>query len=364
MVCLLTVLGARPQFIKASTLSRHLRQHSIEIEERILHTGQHYDTEMSKVFFDELNIPLPHYELEVGSHSHAHQTARMLMGIEDILIKENFDAVLVYGDTNSTLAGALAAAKLHVPVVHVEAGLRSYNRQMPEEINRTLTDQLSDMHFCPSVSSIDNLDKENISGPFVINSGDIMLEGMAYYKDIATKKDSSVDALALNAADYVLTTIHRAENTDEDSRLTCIVQALCNISSQLQVVFPIHPRTKARLQDLGLLSTLDTHCKLIPPIGLLGMINLISNAQMIITDSGGLQKEAYFLGKPCAVIRSETEWTELVDLGWVHLCSAHDQLELSSSILSVIGKTGDEGSPYGNGKTSEIIAHGIERFFA
>ena len=303
---IVTILGARPQFIKAGTLSRALFKDS-EIEEIIVHTGQHYDQNMSDVFFEEMNIPLPKYRLKVGGVSHAQMIGKILIETEKILIDEQPDWVIVYGDTNSTLAGALAASKLNIKIAHIEAGLRSYNNQMPEEINRIVTDRLSTILLCPSTESINNLHKEGFKNYNckLVCVGDIMKEGVSYY---ATKSSPPVN-FKNPSRSFHLMTLHRAENTDNPVKLKSIFEALEEIAKKNRIILPIHPRTKKRLQENNIQLK---NIEIIPPVGYKEMIWLISNADSVITDSGGLQKEAYFLSKHCITLREETEWKELV----------------------------------------------------
>lgn len=311
---IVTILGARPQFIKAGSVSREImRQAKAEatIQEVIVHTGQHYDANMSDVFFDEMQIPKPDYFLGIGGKTHGAMTGQMIEKIEEILIKQQPDWVMVYGDTNSTLAGALAAAKLHIPVAHVEAGLRSFNMRMPEEINRILTDRISAVLFCPTQTAVDNLHDEAIhawGGPAkVVLAGDVMQDGALFYKSRAQRP-----ANLKVADDFALCTIHRAENTDDPTRLANIVAALNEIAKQQQVILPLHPRTKKLLAQGGY----DTrNITVIDPVGYLNMIWLLDHCALVMTDSGGLQKEAYFFHKPCITLRDETEWVELVELG-------------------------------------------------
>ena len=302
---IVTILGARPQFIKAGTVSREIAKHP-NITEVIVHTGQHFDENMSDIFFNEMNIPKPHYHLNINGLSHGAMTGQMLEGIEKVLIKEKPDWALVYGDTNSTLAGALAASKLHIKVAHVEAGLRSFNMAMPEEVNRILTDRISSLLFCPTQTAIDNLEKEGYDSmnKRIIKNGDVMQDGALFYKKLAKKPKQ----LSLGNA-FILSTIHRAENTDSPERLRNIIEALNTIACDIEIILPLHPRTKK------LLSTsvcLHENIKIIEPVGYLEMVWLISNASLIMTDSGGLQKEAFFFHKPCITLRDETEWVELI----------------------------------------------------
>jgi len=307
---IITVIGARPQFIKAAVVSKELKKHS-NIEEVVIHTGQHYDSNMSEIFFTEMGISKARYNLDISSLSHGAMTGRMLEQIEKILQQEKPDWVLVYGDTNSTLAGALAAAKLHIKVAHVEAGLRSFNMKMPEEQNRIITDQLSSILFCPTESAMTNLTREGYQHKEskVINVGDVMLDATQCFKEFSVAPQQ-LQQFDLNKP-FVLSTVHRAENTDDQSRLRNIIQALNEINQTTPVILPLHPRTR------NILSTLDIeiNAEVIEPVGYLEMVYLISHCQTIICDSGGLQKEAYFFEKPCVTMRDETEWVELVEMG-------------------------------------------------
>lgn len=303
-----TVVGARPQFIKAAPVSRKLREKGTEV---LVHTGQHYDKSMSDVFFEELNIPAPDYHLGVGSKSHGAQTGEMLAKVEEVLLKEKPDCLLVYGDTNSTLAGALAAAKLHVPVAHVEAGLRSFNRRMPEEINRILTDHISRWLYCPTESAVRHLKNEGITDGVHL-TGDVMMDAVLYNRRLADEKSNVLERLELSSRSYVLVTLHRAENTDVPERLAGIVRALNQLS--VPAVLPLHPRTRGKLEQTGL--TIENPLvHVIDPVGYLDMLQLESHAKKILTDSGGVQKEAFFVCVPCITMRDETEWTETVELG-------------------------------------------------
>lgn len=306
---ILSIVGARPQFIKCAPLSRAIRKEHTEI---LVHTGQHYDPEMSEIFFKELNIPEPDYNLGIGSGSHAEQTGEMLIEIEKILLYKKPDIVLVYGDTNSTLAGALAASKLHIKVVHVEAGLRSFDRDMPEEINRVLTDHISDLLFCPTETAVLNLKDEGITTG-VYNVGDVMLDALEYNIKIAEKKATILDDLDLSPKEYLVATIHRASNTDRSKNLSSIVNAFCDVD--IPIVFPVHPRTEKYLKHYGLWDKLCEKVKVIPPLGYLEMLKLMAHSRKILTDSGGVQKEAYMLGVPCITMRETTEWVETVEDG-------------------------------------------------
>lgn len=319
-----TIVGARPQFIKMAALSRRLR---LKHEEFVIHTGQHYDANMSEVFFAELGIPRPDVYLEIGSANHGSQTGQMLIAIEAQLTARRPDIVLVYGDTNSTLAGALAAAKLDIPVAHVESGLRSHQRSMPEEINRVVTDHVSAYLFCPSETAVENLRIEGITTDVHL-VGDIMMEALVHALEVAERTSTILETLGVQPGSYLLATVHRAHNTDDDSRLAAILDAINHAGER--VVFPVHPRTLDALNKL--------HWKpgpsvtLTDPLGYLDMTMLASRARLILTDSGGLQKEAYWLRVPCVTLREETEWTETVDVGWNVLAGAQ-----SATILHCIG---------------------------
>lgn len=333
MIKLLTVIGARPQIIKAAAISRAVKNHfAYQIEEKILHTGQHYDANMSQVFIDELGIPQPDFNLGVGSGKHGEQTAKMISGIEEVLLSDHYDGIILYGDTNSTLAGAVAASKIHVPVFHVEAGLRSFNMAMPEEINRIVCDQISSILFPPTETGYQNLMKEGFVGSKakfkngkmrkVVKSGDVMYDNSLYFASIAEQKSDILQKYNLVSGQFVLTTIHRDNNTDDPRRLTNIFKALIDISEkdQIKVVIPLHPRT-AKLLEKNVESEVfqqlqkSEYVKLIPPASFFEIIVLEKNAKIVMTDSGGVQKEAFFFEKPCVIFRPETEWTEIVDYG-------------------------------------------------
>ncbi|MEH6558988.1 MAG: UDP-N-acetylglucosamine 2-epimerase (non-hydrolyzing) [Oceanicoccus sp.] len=363
MIKLLTVLGARPQFVKASSLSRQIAQ-CPDIDETLLHTGQHYDDNMSDIFFSELQLPRPDHHLHIGSGSHAQQTAGMLTGIEAILLEQPFDMVVVYGDTNSTIAGALAAAKLQIPVAHIEAGLRSFNMNMPEEINRLLTDQISNIHFCPSETSIDNLKDNGIQGPYVTNCGDIMLETLLHYRAVALTRQHFIDDFSLDEKPYLLVTFHRAENTDNREKLARICQNLCELANSSRLIIPLHPRTRRALEEIGLLDQLCSVCDVIEPVGFIEMIALINFSSMVITDSGGLQKEAFFLGKQCIVIRDQTEWVELIKLQAAMLWTERSESSLTMCVQQSRERKVFEGSPYGDGNCSSMITKTIRKYFA
>ena len=348
-----TVLGARPHFVKAAPLSRRLRE---RFEEVIIHTGQHYDYEMNRVFFDQLGIPEPDYHLGVGSGTHGKQTGLMLERIEDALLSEMPDVVVVFGDTNTTLAGALAAAKLHIKVAHVEAGLRSFDKTMPEEINRILTDHCSDMLFCPTETAVDNLRDEGITdGVFL--TGDVMVDALEQNIGIAEKSSKILDELDINPKEYYLATVHRAENTDEPERLKSIVDSLCEIGN---VVLPCHPRTERCLRDGGLWNKIAGHVKVIKPVGYLDMLVLEKNAKKILTDSGGVQKEAYIFRVPCITLRDRTEWVETVEDGWNVLVGAD-----RDEIVKMAGKfeqpLDTHTERFGRADASERITEILER---
>lgn len=341
---ILTILGARPQFIKAATLSRAISLQNEKgndaVQEVIVHTGQHYDSKMSDVFFDEMNIPHPDYRLECGNLNHGAMTGRMLEGIEELILKEKPDHILVYGDTNSTLAGALAASKLHIPLAHVEAGLRSFNMAMPEEVNRILTDRISNNLFCPTETAIENLKKEGF--PFttakrvsqkIFNVGDVMYDANLFYSKRA-KNTVSLKDWKLREKNYVLCTVHRAENTDRPERLISIFTALQEINKSLSVVLPLHPRTQNLVRNWGASKLLES-LTILEPVSYLEMQRLEMGAKVILTDSGGMQKEAYFHGVPCITLRDETEWVETVDLGWNQLVGANSERILDAYIQSI-----------------------------
>ena len=325
---LLTVIGARPQIIKAAAISRAVRGlYADRLEEKILHTGQHYDGNMSQVFFDELGIPQPNYNLGVGSGRHGEQTAKMIAGIEETLLAEHFDGVILYGDTNSTLAGAVAASKLHVPVYHIEAGLRSFNMAMPEEVNRIVCDQLSTICFAPTQTAVDNLRHEGFmdsparfadgSQRLVCNCGDVMYDNSIYFASMAKERCSVLQDLGLETGGYVLATVHRDNNTDNSNRLHAIMQALADVGRQdnIPIVLPLHPRTKKILDNSQFPILNSQFLHIVPPASFLEINLLEQNAKIVMTDSGGVQKEAFFFERPCVILRPETEWVEIVEHG-------------------------------------------------
>lgn len=352
-----TVIGARPQFIKASVVS-HAIVKTAGLTEVLVHTGQHFDANMSEVFFDELGIKKPEYFLDINRGTHGRMTGRMLESVEKIMIYENPDVVLVYGDTNSTLAGSLAAAKLQIPIAHVEAGLRSFNMSMPEEINRILTDRVSQWLFTPTKAASENLKREGFSVEKIIEVGDVMYDVAQHFGNRMKPDIGLMRQLGLTEKNYVLATIHRQENTNQPDRLTSIVDALITTAKTLPVVWPLHPRTRALLQKSGLLAFLESHVKLIEPIGYLDMVQLEKYAAVIATDSGGVQKEAFFYQVPCVTLRDETEWIELVEAGWNRLARPSNSVEIQQAINQAIGTNGKSIKPYGSGNASmEIVRY-------
>ncbi|MCL5742894.1 MAG: UDP-N-acetylglucosamine 2-epimerase (non-hydrolyzing) [Acidobacteria bacterium] len=351
---IVTVVGARPQFIKAAPVSRALAQAGIG--ECLLHTGQHYDREMSDVFFEELGLRAPDLNLNVGSSSHAEQTAAMLVGIERAILEQKPDWVLIYGDTNSTLAGAVAAAKLHVPVAHVEAGLRSFNRRMPEEINRVVADALSSLLFVPTETARKNLQHEGVPDDRIVRTGDVMLDVTLMFREVALSRSRILERLGIREKSYVLATVHRAENTDDPARLQAILAGLTQVGRELPVVFPVHPRTRKTIQALGFSTD---GIRLIEPVGFLDMMRLEMGAEVIATDSGGVQKEAFFHRVPCVTLREETEWVESVELGWNRLCPPKDVQTIVHHMQAARGANGASEQPYGNGRAAEHIANAL-----
>lgn len=351
MKSILTIVGARPQFIKAAVVSKAFSQYGLK--EEIIHTGQHYDHQMSTVFWEELDLPVPSVNLNVGSGNHGAQTGVMLQKIEEYILNLNQmpDALLIYGDTNSTIAGALAASKLHVPVVHVEAGLRSFNRYMPEEINRVVTDHVSSLLFCSSEEGINQLAKEGIKKN-VYNVGDVMQDALLTFSEIADKKFNIDDVLPFSKREYYLATIHRPSNTDSPENLNAILEAFSEIDKK--IVWPVHPRNKNKLNSLEIPENLH----LIEPVSYFKMMILLRNSSKVITDSGGLQKEAYWMKKPCITIREETEWTETLVGNWNQLTGPNKEKILSA--LNISPNTTWE-SLYGDGKAAENIAKIIDQ---
>ncbi len=370
---IVTVIGARPQIIKAAALSRAIKNNFPDkLKEKIIHTGQHYDENMSKIFFDELGIPKPDYNLNVGSASHGAQTACMIEGIEEILIKESPDYLILYGDTNSTLAGAVAASKIHVPIAHIEAGLRSFNKSMPEEINRIMCDHASALLFSPTGTGYSNLKKEGFkpdnSKPFtndnpgIFHCGDVMFDNSLYFKEIALNKSNVLDNNELETGKFILGTVHRDNNTDQPQRLNAIFRSILKISEEndIEFVLPLHPRTSKLLsknldQELFRAISNNHKIKLIPPVSFLDMIALESNCKMVITDSGGVQKESYFFRKPCVILRSETEWKEITEVGAAIIADAEEERILKAYSRFSNSRNIDFPTIFGDGKAAEFI---------
>jgi UDP-GlcNAc3NAcA epimerase len=370
---LLSIVGARPQFVKAAMVVAAVRRHNRackpgqRITHQLLHTGQHYDPKMSEVFFEQLPLPKPHFNLAVGSGSHGAQTARMLEGIETILEKGKPDAIIVYGDTNSTVAGALAATKLQICVAHVEAGLRSFNRRMPEELNRVATDHLSDLLFCPTVTAIENLRKEGIVKNVFLN-GDVMLDAVLEFRSLADKRVKLLESFNVRRGDYVLATVHRAENTDSIEKLVALFDTLLEL--QFPVVLPMHPRVRDKLARVPQLKSIQSrlekspHIRVSDPASYLDMLMLEQNARVVLTDSGGVQKEAFFLGVPCLTLREETEWVETLKGGWNQVVGS-DKVKIVRTVNSIWNRNGSlpTGRPdlksFGSGKSSDMIVKQI-----
>lgn len=383
---IMTIVGARPQFVKAAVVSRAISAHNASasngghelLDEFIIHTGQHFSANMSEIFFQELDIPQPDVNLGIQALSHGAMTGRMMEGIEKLIIGQRPEWMLIYGDTNSTLAGALAAAKKGVPVAHVEAGLRSFNRHMPEEINRVAADHLASLLFCPTGQAVQNLRNEGFSKirenlaadkatglvtslnpyvPWVINTGDVMYDAILYYREKARAQSAILKQLGLSRQSYFLATIHRAENTDDPSRLAGICSGLQALSASHQVVMPLHPRTRGALTRQGLLDGLSRRIKLIEPLGYLDMVSMEDNAKLIVTDSGGVQKEAYFCGVPCVTVRQETEWVELLKLGCNRLAAPHAEAMLAAieEALAAPPPRPQDDQLFGDGQAGEKI---------
>jgi UDP-GlcNAc3NAcA epimerase len=356
MKTIATIIGARPQFIKVAPVSKALANTGV-LREVLIHTGQHHDAGMSDVFFEELGIAAPDHHLGIHGGGHGAMTGAMLQQLEPVLQELRPDRVLVYGDTNSTLAGALVAAKLHVPIAHVEAGLRSFNRAMPEEINRIVADQLSDILFASTETAVENLAREGVPSERIFPVGDVMYDAALQFADVAAQRGELLAKLGIFPQNYVLATIHRAENTDDPKRLAAIVRALETVTMTLPVVLPLHPRTQARMKAIGL--AFDK-VRIVPPVGYLDMVALESQASLIATDSGGVQKEAFFYRVPCVTLRDETEWIELVELGWNRLASPAAG-DLAGTILAALGSKGIDAQPYGDGKAAQAIARILAR---
>ena len=378
---IITIVGARPQIIKASAISRAIGLSFQDVlHEVIVHTGQHYDQNMSQIFFEELGIPNPSYNINAGSDSHGKQTAKMIEGIEEILLKEKPDAVILYGDTNSTIAGALAASKIHIPVIHIEAGLRSFNKKMPEEINRIACDHMSTLLFSPTKQGILNLEKEGFSTqkegkasmdePHIFHCGDIMYDNSMYFG----KKDNSdklLDSLNLEKNQYILCTIHRDNNTDIEENLVSILKALldCQKETKLNIVLPLHPRTKHKidaLQNQEIIQELmsNKNINIIPPAGFIDIISLEKNARLIITDSGGLQKEAYFFKKPCVILREQTEWVEIVEAKSAVIADTNQEKILNAVNNYLHNENLSFPPVFGDGKAAEFILNEMVNQFS
>ena len=375
---IITVIGARPQIIKASAISRAIKQNfSNQLEEVILHTGQHYDHNMSQVFFDELGIPEPNYNLDIKSGSHGEQTAKMIQGLEEIIQKETPIGIILYGDTNSTLAGAIAASKIDVPIIHVEAGLRSFNKRMPEEINRIMCDHVSTLLFSPTKTGYDNLLNEgmkadnkapfDIDNPKIYHSGDVMYDNSLHFSTLSDEKSSILNEIGVKANEFILCTIHRNYNTDNKERLTNIFDALDIIANQanIKIILPLHPRTKKLMKTHlkeDVLNRVSNNDKIIiiDPVSFLDMIALEKNSALITTDSGGVQKEAYFFEKPCVIMRSETEWIELVENGTATIADADKDKIVNDTLQFLQNKTQLNFPPiFGDGKTGSFICQEI-----
>ncbi len=326
-----------------------------QAQHELVHTGQHYDDSMSRVFFEELKIAKPDYDLGIGSATHGAQTGRMLEAIERIALRTTPDLIIVYGDTNSTLAGALAGVKLHIPVAHVEAGLRSFNRRMPEEINRVLTDHAADLLFAPTAAAVENLAAEGIGNGKVFFAGDVMYDAALYYGARADEESRILEKLRLQSQSYILATIHRAENTDDPQRLRNIFSGLDLAAKDIKVILPLHPRTRAAWECDPELNHFPKHVALIDPVGYLDMAMLEKHSRLIATDSGGVQKEAFFYSKPCVTLRDETEWVELVELGWNRVVPPTSTTAVFQGLMGMLGQRGSAASPYGNGNAAQNI---------
>jgi len=377
MIKIVSIIGARPQIIKAAAISRAIRkEYSDKIFEVIVHTGQHYDENMSKIFIKEMNVPEPDYNLNVGSYSHGKQTALMIEGIEEILLKENPSFLIVYGDTNSTLAGAIAASKIHIPIIHIEAGLRSFNKKMPEEINRILCDHSSTLLFSPTLTGFNNLVREGFNpqnkppftndNPCIYHCGDIMYDNTIYFSDIAEKNSKILQYKNEISENYLLGTIHRDNNTDKPERLNAIFKALNEISinDKIQIVLPLHPRTSSLLKNnlkKEIYNSIEKNplFKILQPVSFLDMIMLEKNAKMIFTDSGGVQKEAYFMKKPCIIMRSETEWIEIVENGNALIADADENKIIDAYQHFKNKKSLNYPQIFGDGKAAEFICSEI-----
>lgn len=358
---IVSILGARPQFIKASVVSHSFAQ-SGSISEVVIHTGQHFDANMSDVFFSELGMNMPPYHLDIHGGTHGDMTGRMLQEIEKILLTEQPDAVLVYGDTNSTLAGALAAVKLHIPVAHVEAGLRSFNTMMPEEVNRIITDRISRWLFTPTAVAAKHLEREGVAKEQIIPVGDVMYDVALHHGTRVPADGGLLQQLEIKSREYILATIHRAENTDHPERLAAIVDAFSTMAKDIPVIWPMHPRTKNILASGKF--HLSADLKIIDPLGYLDMVQMEKYAALIATDSGGVQKEAFFYKVPCVTLRDETEWVELVDAGWNRIVPPLDRESIIAALRSSLGSQGEEIKPYGDGNAASMIVDRLLRDLA
>lgn len=354
---IVTIVGARPQFVKAAAVSRAIGQTGVR--EIIVHTGQHFDKNMSEVFFEEMEIPAPNYNLEIHSLSHGAMTGRMIEKVEEILLAERPEGLMVYGDTNSTLAGAIAASKLHIPIIHVEAGLRSFNMLMPEEVNRILTDRISSLLFCPTDAAVANLQKEGFAGynARILKNGDVMQDAAIYYAARSKERSTVISSLDLKDG-FVLATIHRQENTDDPEKLRAVMAGLNEINRETRVVVPLHPRTRNILKKQGVVPEFTV----IDPVGYFDMVELLKHCSLVVTDSGGVQKEAFFFQKPCITARDQTEWVELVEGGFNTLVGADTTL-MVDAYHRAKGCTCNFGvNLYGQGVASHVVAQEIEAF--
>jgi len=360
---ILTVLGARPQFIKASVVSAQFARHTHCIE-TVVHTGQHFDGNMSDIFFAELGMAAPKYQLDIHGGSHGEMTGRMLIALEPIFLQEKPDIALVYGDTNSTLAGALVAAKLQIPIAHVEAGPRTFEMHMPEEINRVMTDHISRWLFTPTQISTQNLRNEGIAEDKIIQVGDVMYDVALHHGANVLETGGALQRLGLIAGNYALATIHRAENTNNRNRLTAIISALCDLARHDRVVLPLHPRTKYLLEKYGLMAQANHCLQVIEPVGYLDMVQLEKYAKLILTDSGGVQKEAFFHQTPCVTLNGTTPWGELVDAGWNHLADVLTPSAITQTATAALAVTKQDIQPYGDGTAAQKIVSKIVEYLA
>lgn len=362
---LLSVIGTRPQYVKASAILHEMKNYP-QITNVLVDSGQHYDANLSDVFLDELSIPRPDYNLQVGSQSHAKMTAGIMIGVDDIIAKEKPDWVLVYGDTNTTLGAALAAAKLNIPVAHIEAGIRVGNRAMPEEINRILTDHASTLLFVPTKRGIDQLASEGITGKRVVYAGDVMYDVAIRFKQLAKEKSKILKTLELEDTPFIASTIHRAENTDDLAKLTAIVESFCALANEYRIVLPLHPRTRNALIKAGLYDTLNSAITLTEPLGYLDMAMLASHAKLVATDSGGLQREAFFYRVPCVNVHTDVFWPELVDMGWNHVAGKVTQQQVTATIRKALaqGAPANWSNPFGTDNNAKTILDALVNYKA